>query len=297
MPSEFGRCDREQHCRYWRKPDCDTSETINSGTVPSEYQPSFMQPDIMDASVQHWQRSTFGQWLQRLFGSELAQEAATTYHLGTSKHWKGANVFWQVDAHGRIHCGKVMLYGNDGRRVKAPYSHISWVHSVLKIKDFNLVQCYFGEHLLIKRPTSNVAIVESEKTAIVASIYFPQFIWVATGGKNGCRWKNDPRVNAAFSGRQVVLFPDLGAFDEWVVLSQRLSQAGVQVRMSDLLEVNAPTNDRVRGYDLADYLIQHPISIFRIDNTSNVLPNSPPTVPSINWNTLLTPADIETDPF
>ena len=30
-----------------------------------------------------------------------------------------------------------------------------------------------------------VALVESEKSALIASFYLPQYLWIATGGKNG----------------------------------------------------------------------------------------------------------------
>ena len=69
--------------------------------------------------------------------------------MGTSKHWPGATVFWQVDISGRVRTGKVMLYNpENGRRIKEPHNYITWVHSLLKKENFNLRQCLFSEHLL-----------------------------------------------------------------------------------------------------------------------------------------------------
>lgn len=48
-------------------------------------------------------------------------------------------------------------------------------------QEFNLKQCLYGEHLL-KDKTKPIAVGESEKTAVIASAYLPQFIWVATSG-------------------------------------------------------------------------------------------------------------------
>jgi hypothetical protein len=70
-------------------------------------------------------------------------------------------------------------------RVKGPQAFVSWAHSELKLHDFRLKQCLFGEHLL-KNSSSPVMLVESEKTAVVMSHFIPDYIWLATGGKNGC---------------------------------------------------------------------------------------------------------------
>jgi hypothetical protein len=66
----------------------------------------------------------------------------------------------------------------------------------------------FGEHLLIDK-TKPVAIVESEKTAVIASVYLPQFIWVAVGSLTNL---NAEKCNV-LKGRTVTLFPDLNGFD------------------------------------------------------------------------------------
>ena len=92
------------------------------------------------------------------------------YRVGTSKHWQGATVFWQIAADGEVRGGKIMLYDRlTGHRVQEPFPHINWVHSVLKLPDFKLTQCFFGEHLLPYIRDKPVAIVESEKTAILAT--------------------------------------------------------------------------------------------------------------------------------
>ena len=78
-------------------------------------------------------------------------------------------------------------------------------------EDFNLQQCLFGEHLFKIYPDKYVAIVESEKSEIIASCLMPELIWLAAGNLNGlsiekCR---------ALKGRDVMLYSDLGAFEKW----------------------------------------------------------------------------------
>ena len=86
----------------------------------------------------------------------------------------------------------------------------------------------FGEHLLTdKTTTKTIATVVSEKTAIIATHFISDFVWLATGGMNGCFNKDAVEV---LSGREVVLVPDLGATDKWkskLPLLQSIPQFGI----------------------------------------------------------------------
>ena len=106
----------------------------------------------------------------------------------------------------------------------------------------------FGEHLLTEDQQKPVAIVESEKTAIVAAGYIPEYVWLATAGKNNL---NKDKLKA-LQGRRVKLYPDLGAFDKWKEIAGGVS--GVTV--SDILERRTSGADRAKGLDLADYLLR-----------------------------------------
>src|SRR5690606_29451099 len=90
------------------------------------------------------------------------------------------------DDQGNTRTGKIMLYDPEtGKRVKEPFNHFQWAHTLLKkhrkAENFSLEQCLFGLHLT--QGADRVAVVESEKTAIVASVSYPQYVWLATGGK------------------------------------------------------------------------------------------------------------------
>lgn len=70
-----------------------------------------------------------------------------------------------------------MLYdATTGKRVKHPQPHVCWVHTEMKLKDYNLRQCFFGEHLLPLYPDRKVFVVESEKTAVIASHFIPDVL-------------------------------------------------------------------------------------------------------------------------
>ena len=176
------------------------------------------------------------------------------YQVGSSKHWDGATVFWQIDHKNRVRTGKIMLYNAEtGKRIKEPYNHVTWVHSVLHKGDYNLKQCFFGEHLLPTDKARPVALVESEKTALIASYYLPQYLWLASGGKNGCF---NGSALSVLAGRNVVLFPDLGATEYWQGKIEVMKSIGIDVQLFDYLEANAPPEERKEGYDIADYLLK-----------------------------------------
>ena len=95
--------------------------------------------------------------------------------------------------------------------------------------------------------------VESEKTALLASHYLPQYLWLATGGKHGC-FKSSSLT--PLLGRNVILFPDLGATAYWQEKMLMMQSMGIEVQLFDYLEKYAPSKDQHEGYDIADYLLQ-----------------------------------------
>jgi len=219
-------------------------------TPPIEKIISFIPVDLFKASLRNYDKNHFIKFLIERFGTVKTNELISTYFLGTSKHWSGANVFWQIDQSNKIRTGKIMLYNaTDGKRIKKPYDCVNWVHKVIKQPEFELKQCFFGEHLLIDR-TKTVAIIESEKSAIISSVYFPKFIWLSVGGKTNL---TIDRIKV-LQGRKVVLFPDLNCFDHWQNIAKECSKIA-SISVSDLLERIATEAEKKEGLDLADYLL------------------------------------------
>ena len=198
FPDYVGRCDHEQKCGYHFTPrdyfEQNPSEkekfaenSFGSYTPIKEVKPiaiSYMDLDIVNQSLRGYLANKLFQFLSVQFGETETFKLMKRYKVGTSKYWDGATVFWQTDNQNKVRTGKIMLYNSEtGKRVKEPYNHVTWVHSVLHKGDYNLKQCFFGEHLLSEDKSRPVALVESEKTAIIASYYLPQFLWIASGGK------------------------------------------------------------------------------------------------------------------
>ena len=272
FPCEVGRCDREDHCGYHYSPKMffsdnpDAKKLLNGEKAELEMKhklqnvaskppppPSFIDTEIMKKSMQAYGINNFVRFLHTLFDETTVATLADRYYIGTVRTMYGATVFWQVDMEGRVHAGKVMLYNpEDGHRVKDESKrNATWVHSVLRLRDFNLEQCFFGEHLLTDN-TKPIAIVESEKTAIIASVSFPDFIWIASGGKSGCF----NRRMHILKGRNVVLYPDLKATEEWQTKALQMRRVGINVEVSTYLEGKASDDERNEGLDIADYIIK-----------------------------------------
>jgi len=270
-----GRCNREINCGYHYTPKqffhdnnitiayvSPKSPTNQKAISPSKKKRiSFIPVEVFKKSLlikknvlQVAKTNHFIKYLIHLFGEEKASQLNTSYFIGTSKCWNGATVFWQIDISGKVRTGKIMLYNSiSGKRVKKPFSHINWVHTASKLNDFELKQCLFGEHLLQDK-TKPVAIVESEKTAVIASAYLPEFIWLAAGSLSNLTLE---KCNV-LKGRVVILFPDLKCYEEWSKKAIDLSKQiiGGKFFVSDLLERKANDKDKAKGFDLADYLVK-----------------------------------------
>lgn len=265
-----GRCNRESNCGYHYTPKqyFQDNNILFDTPPPKGYRPkpvtpllkpvSFIPVEVFTAGLKRYNTNNFVKYLIDLFGIDIAYRVCEAYFIGTSKHWPGATVFWQIDTKGKIRTGKIMLYSpTTGKRVKEPFNHITWVHKALKQPEparpaggFELRQCLFGEHLLQDK-TNPVAIVESEKTAVIASVYLPRFIWLAVGSLTNL----NAEKCSVLKGRSVILFPDLNGFEKWNTKAKELSHIA-RITVSDLLERKATEAERKDGLDLADYLVR-----------------------------------------
>ena len=219
---------------------------------PMRNKVTYCNKDIFIKSLSHYDKNNFVKYLHSLFGEKKTKELIKKYNVGTSKHWDGATVFWQQDKDKNVRTGKIILYdANSGKRIKEPFNHISWVHSVLKRNNFNLNQCFFGEHLLNEH--KNIAIVESEKTAIISSAYLPQFNWLATGGLSMLTAEKC----SVLLGKTVVLYPDVDAHEKWIEKAKEIEkQIHVKFIVSDILVKKATPKELSGKCDIADFLIR-----------------------------------------
>ncbi len=275
FPDNVGKCDHENSCGYHYTPkgyfkdnpdvltrDQSVGESFRTAVCkfieksPVCIAPSYIPSSFEDRSLSHYEINPLHIYLCNVFGEEETVRLFHLYCVGTSAKWGGSTVFWQIDINGSVRTGKIMYYNPEtGHRVKEPQVFVSWVHSELRMLDFHLKQCLFGEHLLKGSSVSPVMLVESEKTAVIMSHFIPDYIWLATGGKNGCFNRDAMQV---LQGRDVTLIPDLGTTEQWKAKSALLLGICKKVSVSDILERIASEEQRNQGLDIADFFLFSP---------------------------------------
>lgn len=228
--------------------------SANNGlsSIPSEF--DHIPYKLVKKSVSC--NSNFVRFLQQHFTEEQINKTINKYSLGATKNKEV--IFWQIDINGKVRTGKIMQYNPDtGRRVKNRSGAINWVHNKLKYNDpayanFKLSQCYFGEHLLRMYPNKLVAIVEAEKTAVIGSLIFTNYNWLAAGNLNGL----NSDKSKVLEDRYVVLYPDAGCYERWKIkMKQIRNDINCQILISDLIENHATPIQSEAGYDIADYIL------------------------------------------
>jgi hypothetical protein len=228
LADHVGRCNRESSCGYHYTP----SEWIKDGGVvkdaaesdfkmPKE-EPlpiSYIDTQMFFESFKSVETSHFGEFICSLFGKEVAHDVLLNYMVARSKGNNGKDcIFWRVDINDNVRSGKIMRYNPEtGKRDKEYICAVSGIINKRRekegLKPLRFEQCFFGEHLLAHSPEKPVAIVESEKSAIIASVYMPQFVWIATGGASGCKWR-EYDVYKVLKGRTCTFYPDNGFFNK-----------------------------------------------------------------------------------
>lgn len=245
IADHVGRCNREDKCGYHLTPseffrDKGVSYTPTIHVAPKPLPPTDYIPEEMMVRTLTTDNA-FLRWLTRYFSLSDVAQAVERYRIGDAKGDRV--IFWQIDGENRIRTGKIMMYDEfTGRRVKNVKNSFDWVHRHIK-SPYQLEQCLYGLHLV--KEEKPIAVVESEKSAIIASLSVPEFTWVATGGKQNYRLLED------LKGYDVTMFPDLGAYDGWKKHAQKYG-----FKVSGMLEQIASEEERGRGLDIADFIIK-----------------------------------------
>ena len=108
-------------------------------------------------------------------------------------------------------------------------------------------------------PKKSVCVVEAEKTAVIMSELYPEYVWLAAGGLGEVQVEKFRPLR----GHKVVLFPDTDsdgiAFRRWseaatLVMNQVFWEDSPPIRVSPLLETHATPEQKQAKIDLIDFL-------------------------------------------
>lgn len=238
---KWGRCERINACSFLSYPNLEDNMSDWIEPQPKPYiapNPDFIPKEMVKKSFAQFDKNPFFLYLSKLFDIDTANMLQKKYNIGTSSNY--GTIFFQADKDMNFRTGKVMFYNKFGNRRKDKKSF--YLHKKIK-KDYSLHQVLFGEHLITDEKP--IALVESEKSCIILSVFYPEYNWVASGGVhmlNIYRLSRLPRLDK--------VYPDQGAFDLWErntksmfmnrQMSVRVEQAfkkGILQKGDDLLDL------------------------------------------------------------
>ena len=252
-----------------RKPvQSNVASTKTPQTARKQY--DFHDKQILVDTMRNYNCNILAKYLIGRFGERTAMDMLKRYYVGTAKVWSGATTFPYVDIDDNVCSVKIMLYEiankfgivTPHRKKDDKCQYITWGHSLLRLENFNKKPCFFGEHLLNDDANKGkpVAIVESEKTALIASEYLKTFVWVAVGGLANL----NGHLKEVLKNRDVVFFPDGGStngkrcFDTWKEKIENLKLQGVcnSIKISEYINNHCTEEELRHGIDICDILLR-----------------------------------------
>jgi Domain of unknown function (DUF6371) len=277
-----GKCNRADNCGYHLPPREFFAQHPDRKPVASDYAKPLPPVDekrlmylpvdtIAPCFAERFRiKNNFWLYLQPRFGEAMANQAFDSYRLGTSNHYGGGStVFPLYDGTGYASAQIIKVDALTGKTVRFSEGRATtWLHKVTDCgTDYSeRAEKYpfpFGLHLALAEPQKTVCVVESAKTAVVQSIEYPDFAWLAVGAlswlnilsaflsmsKRGLAvgalsWLNPQRLDA-LKGRDILLIPDGGAGErEWTQKAGLFQRKGFRV---ETVSFNLPD-----GADIAD---------------------------------------------
>lgn len=262
LSAEVGRCDREYHCRYHLTPgQYYQSRGLTAPRLPGRIAPihkremiGYISVSDMMKSMTAYDRNPLVSYLRKLFepyiGLEGILKTLVRMGVGTSRHFGGSTIYWLIDDRGRVRDGKIMGYDSEtGCRIKRPYPQISTVHSVLPAKyNAEYRPCIFGAHQLRHAWSHElpICLFEGEKGALICSLAFEMIgirlgVPMAIGGAatlnpTAAAFADPHHRMQALRGRDLILYPDEGKYEEWCEKAERLRPYCRSVYVSDIME-------------------------------------------------------------
>lgn len=253
-----GRCNREVRCAYhlppkewFRMNPQDKEDYMKRAANAPRREPLKMIEIPKDMVVECFseerraKNTLFGFLVRSGMDEKKLLKMWFAYCIGTTQP-HGNTIWWMIDEEWRVRSGKVMQYFANGSRKdnegKAGYTN--WIHTLLAkagqidLNTHGYVGCMFGQHLLTATKAEdvpNVNIVESEKSALMASVYGrDNEIWLAVGSITNVNIHTlSPIIR---QGRNIMLYPDHDGYEAWKRKAEEVKKHYRNICVSDYVE-------------------------------------------------------------
>ena len=265
-----GRCDHEQSCGYHLPP----AEFFKANPDHNNGRGGFMPytrpiPTTIDfCGLDEWAarqtadealESDFARGLVNYFDTEAVKSAISRYHIQSIG--RGRNTaFPCISVDGMVTDVMVLGYQADLHRNDVCYHYYGDTAQKEQLKadypeGYKYDPCYFGEHLLAEQTDKNVAVVESQKSAVICSMLFPDMLWLASCG---CGNFNVTK-SRVLKDRRVFVYSDKGSSEKWQKVVSELQTIGYNIHLRPIME------------DFAEYGANADVVDVIMDNLSNNL--------------------------
>ena len=201
----------KQHQQHLSDFDGIDFEALETPKMP----PVFITPEEVEKMEKEASKSALYFFLCSLFPADEVSRVFRLYRIGATKEFKTAapalaSAFPYLNAEGLCVDVHLMPYETNGHRRRNGYNQ-NWLMAKKKQGDRRAPWPLFGEHLLPLNPSAPVGVVESEKTALIAALCAPGYVWTATASLSNL----NARRCAALAGRECYVFPDADGVDGW----------------------------------------------------------------------------------
>ncbi len=273
----FGRCNRVESCGFTEFPH----HLLENSTPHLPAPPPLPPPPRVQGVFWDWgcytaldRSGRLSSWLLERFGKEVLEETHRRYLLGSLEvGGRTFEVFWHLSLPNNLHTAALIEMRREGDRLKRTGTQ-TWLHALPDWREAApkvWTQTLFGLNQLTlfrgkEQLTKPLRIVEGYRTAIVCSIYFPEFVWLAASSVQGLKQYNY-RTLEPLKAFTLELFPDAGEEAEkvWSEDAKELRSRGFKVELNSSL-LNAFNAYKARGEevgDLEDCLLAADLQTFR----------------------------------
>lgn len=237
ISEEFGRCDRQNNCAYSRYP----KKGKQSFTKKKLPQIPLIAPDKKELMYFSFLNSNFHKFCRRI---GITNTHLKAWKVGSKRKTTVFGIFNQEERHINSKHVPYYLSGKRKRNVKVAAWYLKAPEGYRHEKHL------YGLHLF--DPKKDTVLVESEKTAVLASYFYPGYNWLATGGAAGTL---SEKINEFFIGRsgRILYLSDndrSGMENKTVKTLEALAQKSLNLSIS----IINPFPDQKEGYDLGDFI-------------------------------------------